>query len=53
MSARTLVLGDPVVALGQHGVIADGAVIVADHTVEAVGTRTELERRGFTFITVE
>ncbi len=46
MSDKTLVLGDPVIALGEHGVISDGAVIVEDTAITAVGPRAELEHRG-------
>jgi 5-methylthioadenosine/S-adenosylhomocysteine deaminase len=46
MTRRTLVLGDPVVALGQQAVIADGAIIVEGKTITAVGTRAELETQG-------
>lgn len=44
---RQLVVGDPVVVLGEHhDVIADGAVIVEGRTIVAVGPRAELELRG-------
>ena len=43
---RTLVQGSPVVALGQTGVIDDGAVIVEGRRIEAVGRRVDLEQRG-------
>ena len=45
---RTLVLGDPVVALagGNRDVVADGALIVEDRRVVAVGSRSDLEARG-------
>ncbi len=45
-TARTLVLGDPIVALGGDTLIADGALIVEGDTIVAAGPRTELERRG-------
>ena len=46
--SRLLVTGDPVVALagGERDVIADGALIVEGRQVEAVGRRTDLEKRG-------
>jgi 5-methylthioadenosine/S-adenosylhomocysteine deaminase len=43
---RTLVLGDPVVTLGDPAVIPDGALIVEGSRVVEVGTRVELEGRG-------
>lgn len=43
---RTLVTGDPVVALGSSGVIANGAVIVEDGRVVEVGPRAALENHG-------
>ncbi|MCR1784769.1 amidohydrolase family protein [Nocardioides carbamazepini] len=43
---RTLVLGDPVVALDRAATIEDGAVIVTGTTIEAVGSREELAARG-------
>ncbi len=46
--SRLLVTGDPVVALagGDQDVIADGALIVEDRQVTAVGPLAELEGRG-------
>ena len=44
--SRYLVIGDPVVALDAQGVIADGALIVEDKVITAVGARAELESRG-------
>ena len=46
--ARTLVVGDPVVALGPggSGYLADGALIVEGRTVAEVGPREVLEQRG-------
>jgi len=43
---RSLVLGDPVVALGDRTLIPDGALIVEGSTITAAGPRAELERRG-------
>ncbi len=43
---QTLVLGDPVVSLGDDDLIADGAVLVVDGVIDAVGPRAELEGRG-------
>ena len=46
--SRTLVMGDPLVVLGETspGYLRDGALIVDGRTIEAVGSRTELEVRG-------
>ena len=44
--SRTLVLGDPVVALGDRTLIPDGGLIVEGSTIVAAGRRVELERRG-------
>jgi 5-methylthioadenosine/S-adenosylhomocysteine deaminase len=43
---RTLVVGDPVVALGRETLIPDGALIVEGSTIVAAGRRAELEQRG-------
>ena len=45
---RTLVVGDPVVALAgaERDLVPDGALIVEDRRVAAVGSRTDLEARG-------
>ncbi len=43
---RLLVLGDPVVSLGEQTLIPDGALVVEDATITAVGPRAELEKRG-------
>jgi 5-methylthioadenosine/S-adenosylhomocysteine deaminase len=43
---RTLVAGRQVVALGNVGVVEDGAVIVEGRRITAVGSRSELEQRG-------
>lgn len=43
---RTLVLGDPVVALDVETLIPDGAVIVEGTTITAVGPRAVLEQQG-------
>jgi 5-methylthioadenosine/S-adenosylhomocysteine deaminase len=45
-SGRTLVLGDPVVALGRETLIPDGAVVVEGSTIVATGPRADLERMG-------
>ena len=39
---RYLVGGDPVIALDAEGVITDGALIVEDKIITAVGPRAEL-----------
>jgi len=44
--SRTLVLGDPIVTLGNAGEISDGALIVNGREVEAVGTRAAMLERG-------
>lgn len=46
MNRRTLLVGDPVVALGSEAVIPDGAVIVEGSTITSVGPRLELELLG-------
>ena len=43
---RTLVLGDPVVALGTDALIPDGALVVEGDTIAASGRRAELEALG-------
>ena len=43
---RYLIRGDPVIALDAEGVISDGALIVQDKTITAVGPRAELESQG-------
>jgi len=43
---RVLVIGNPVVALGAIGVVADGAVIVEGGRIVEVGPRAELELHG-------
>lgn len=43
MSTRVLVVGDPLVVLGDVGVIRDGALVVEDGVVTRVGPRAELE----------
>jgi 5-methylthioadenosine/S-adenosylhomocysteine deaminase len=43
---RTLVLGDPVVSLGEQTLIPDGALIVEGSTIVAAGPSDELEARG-------
>jgi 5-methylthioadenosine/S-adenosylhomocysteine deaminase len=43
---RYLVIGDPIVALGSTGVVPDGAMIIEDELITAVGPRTELETAG-------
>jgi 5-methylthioadenosine/S-adenosylhomocysteine deaminase len=42
----TLILGDPVVALGEQTLIPDGALIVEGSQIVAAGRRAELESRG-------
>jgi 5-methylthioadenosine/S-adenosylhomocysteine deaminase len=44
--SRTLVLGDPIVSLGERTLIPDGALIVEGSTIVAAGPRAELEARG-------
>jgi 5-methylthioadenosine/S-adenosylhomocysteine deaminase len=44
--SRTLILGDPIVALGSQTLIPDGALIVEGTTIVASGPRVELEGRG-------
>ena len=46
LTERTLILGDPVVALGRETLIPDGALIVEGSTIVAAGPRVELEQRG-------
>jgi 5-methylthioadenosine/S-adenosylhomocysteine deaminase len=43
---RTLVVGDPVVALGRETLIPDGALIVEGSMIVAAGARVELEEQG-------
>ncbi|MDH3752872.1 MAG: amidohydrolase family protein [Acidimicrobiia bacterium] len=43
---RTLIIGNPVVTLGEAGIIDDGALIVVGREIEAVGSRVDLEQRG-------
>jgi 5-methylthioadenosine/S-adenosylhomocysteine deaminase len=44
---RTLVVGDPLVHLGDEAYIRDGALVVEDGTITAVGHRAELESGQF------
>ena len=43
---RTLIVGDPVVALGRETLIPDGALIVEGSTIVAAGARAELQEQG-------
>ena len=43
---RTLVVGDPIVSLGEQTLIADGALIVEGPTIVAAGPREDMEARG-------
>jgi 5-methylthioadenosine/S-adenosylhomocysteine deaminase len=43
---RTLIVGDPIIALGAQTLIHDGALIVDGTTIVAAGQREELERLG-------
>ena len=43
---RCLVLGDPVVSLGQQALIADGGLVVEDATIAAAGPREQMEALG-------
>jgi 5-methylthioadenosine/S-adenosylhomocysteine deaminase len=45
-AGRTLILGDPVVALGSRTLIPDGALIVEGPAIVDAGSREELEQRG-------
>ncbi len=45
-AGRTLVLGDPVVALGSQTLIPDGGLVVEGSTITAAGARADLERQG-------
>ncbi len=44
--SRWLVLGDPVVSLGEQTLIPDGALIIEDQLITAAGPREQLERQG-------
>lgn len=44
--SRYLIVGSPVVTLGDEPVLEDGAVIVEDERIVATGSREELERAG-------
>ncbi len=44
---RSLIIGDPVVYLGDEPFIADGAVVVEDGRVADVGPRSRVEHGGF------
>lgn len=46
MTGRTLVLGDPVIALGEETLIHDGAIIIEGTRITAVGARDDLEKMG-------
>jgi 5-methylthioadenosine/S-adenosylhomocysteine deaminase len=43
---RCLVLGDPVVSLGQQALIADGGLVVEDAMIAAAGPREQMEALG-------
>ena len=43
---RYLVVGNPIVTLGQEATLPDGAVIVEDRRIVAVGPRAQLEEAG-------
>ena len=44
--SRYLIVGDPVVTLGEEAYLSDAALIVEDDRIVAVGPREELERAG-------
>ena len=44
--SKLLIVGDPVVTLGEPAIIADGALVVEGHRIVASGTRAEMEQRG-------
>ena len=44
--SRWLVLGDPVVSLGEQTLIPDGALIIEDEMITAAGPREQLEATG-------
>ena len=46
MTGRKLVLGDPVIALGDQTLIRDGAIIIEGKRITAVGARADLEKQG-------
>jgi 5-methylthioadenosine/S-adenosylhomocysteine deaminase len=43
---RLLVLGDPVVSLGEQTLIPDGGLVIEDATITAAGPRAEMEKLG-------
>lgn len=43
--SRTLVIGDPIVVLGEHGVLHDAALVISDGEVSWVGPRSDAPAR--------
>ena len=44
--SRYLVVGDPVVTLGDEAFIEDGALIIEDRSIVEAGSRSELDSKG-------